>query len=228
MTTQLSTIQFHNQSLVTFEQDGIYYVAMRPICENIGLDWAAQYSRIKRDEVLNSTVVIITMVAEDCKNREMFCLPIDYLNGWLFGIDVKRVKPEIRDTLIMYKKECYKALADYWMKGKAERSQNTQLDLPLAEVQADEEALQIIVNLYHSLREAHEFAVLAHDVDHRWLKQNIDKDLGGHLLHNLNRPAKNALDKAKKYIHAKSERIMFVKGMLSLLEAPKTKRIANF
>lgn len=106
--------------------------------------------------------------------------------------------------------------------------QNTQLNLPLAEIQADEEALQIIVNLYHSLREAHEFAVLAHDVDHRWLKQNIDKDLGGHLLHNLNRPAKNALDKAKKYIHAKSERIMFVKGMLSLLEAPKTKRIANF
>ncbi|OOF53885.1 BRO-N domain-containing protein [Rodentibacter genomosp. 2] len=106
--------------------------------------------------------------------------------------------------------------------------QNTQLNLPLAEIQADEEALQIIVNLYHSLREAHEFAVLAHDVDHRWLKQNIDKDLGGHLLHNLNRPAKNALDKAKKYIHAKSERIMFVKGMLSLLEAPKTKRIADF
>ncbi|OOF62020.1 BRO-N domain-containing protein [Rodentibacter pneumotropicus] len=106
--------------------------------------------------------------------------------------------------------------------------QNTQLNLPLTQVQADEEALQIIVNLYHSLREAHEFAVLAHDVDHRWLKQNIDKDLGGHLLHNLNRPAKNALDKAKKYIHAKSERIMFVKGMLSLLEAPKTKRVVNF
>ncbi|WP_278650990.1 phage antirepressor N-terminal domain-containing protein, partial [Rodentibacter pneumotropicus] len=160
--TQLSTIQFHSQSLVTFEQDGIYYVAMRPICENIGLDWAAQYSRIKRDEVLNSTVVIITMVAEDSKNREMFCLPIGYLNGWLFGIDVKRVKPEIQDTLIMYKKECYKALADYWIKSKAERSQNPEPNLPLTEVQADEEALQIIVNLYHCLREAYEFAVLAH------------------------------------------------------------------
>ncbi|WP_265588421.1 hypothetical protein [Muribacter muris] len=41
-------------------------------------------------------------------------------------------------------------------------------------------------------------------------------------------PAANALDKAKKYIHAKSERIMFVKGMLSLLEEPKPKRIASF
>ena len=57
----------------------------------------------------------------DGKEYQMLCLPIEYLNGWLFGIDVKRVKPEIRDLLITYKKECYKALADYWMKGKAER-----------------------------------------------------------------------------------------------------------
>ncbi|OOF84441.1 antirepressor [Rodentibacter ratti] len=125
MTTQLSTIQFHNQSLVTFEQDGTYYTAMKPICENIGLAWEPQLLRIKRDDVLSSTMIITIIVAEDGKQREMVCLPIDYLNGWLFGIDVKRVKPEIRDTLIMYKKECYKALADYWIKGKAERKTTT-------------------------------------------------------------------------------------------------------
>ncbi len=125
MTTQISTIQFHNQSLVTFEQDGIYYTAMKPICENIGLAWHSQYERLQRDEVLSSIILMIRIVAEDGKNREMVCLPIDYLNGWLFGIDVKRVKPEIRDLLITYKKECYKALSDYWMKGKAERKTTT-------------------------------------------------------------------------------------------------------
>ncbi|MBN6711431.1 phage antirepressor N-terminal domain-containing protein [Haemophilus haemoglobinophilus] len=119
--TQLSTIQFHNQTLITFEQDNVQYVAMRPLCENIGLQWESQYNRIKRDEVLSSTMIIMITVAEDGKKREMICLPIEYLNGWLFGIDIKRVKPEIRDLLITYKKECYKALADYWMKGKAER-----------------------------------------------------------------------------------------------------------
>ncbi|ACA32543.1 putative antirepressor protein [Histophilus somni 2336] len=123
MTTQVSTqtISFNNQALVTFEQNGTHYTAMKPICENIGLDWASQYSRIKRDDILNSTIVIITTVAEDSKIREMLCLPIDYLNGWLFGIDVNRCKPEIRETLIKYKKECYAALHDYWFKGKAER-----------------------------------------------------------------------------------------------------------
>lgn len=122
---QLQTIQFNNQSLITFEQNSTHYVAMRPICENIGLEWGSQYNRIKRDEVLNSVMVIITTTGSDGKNYQMLCLPIQYLNGWLFGIDTNRVKPEIRETLIKYKKECYQALHDYWFKGKAEREIDT-------------------------------------------------------------------------------------------------------
>lgn len=123
MTNQISTqtISFNNQSLITVEQGGNHYVAMKPICENIGLAWESQLLRIKRDDVLNSTMIIMIIVAEDGKKREMICLPIEYLNGWLFGIDINRCKPEIRDTLIKYKKECYQALHDYWFNGKAER-----------------------------------------------------------------------------------------------------------
>ncbi|WP_373766399.1 phage antirepressor N-terminal domain-containing protein [Glaesserella sp.] len=127
MTTQISTqiISFNNQSLITFEQNGTRYTAMKPICENIGLAWEPQLLRIKRDDILSSTMIITIIVAEDGKNREMVCLPIEYLNGWLFGIDVKRCKPEIRETLIKYKKECYQALHDYWFNGKAERKTTT-------------------------------------------------------------------------------------------------------
>ncbi len=123
MSNQISTqtITFNNQALITFEQNGTYYTAMKPICENIGLAWEAQLARIKRDDILSSTMIVMIIVAEDGKNREMICLPIEYLNGWLFGIDVNRCKPEIRETLIKYKKECYAVLHDYWFKGKAER-----------------------------------------------------------------------------------------------------------
>lgn len=128
MSNQISTqtISFNNQSLVTFEQDGVHYTAMKPICENIGLSWHAQFERMNRDEILSQCILIIRMVAEDGKNREMICLPIEYLNGWLFGIDINRCKPEIRETLIKYKKECYQALHDYWFKGKAERTINPE------------------------------------------------------------------------------------------------------
>lgn len=123
MANQISTktISFNNQSLITVEQNGNHYVAMKPICENIGIQWESQYNRIRRDDVLNSVIFIMNMTGSDRKNYQMICLPIEYLNGWLFGIDINRCKPEIRNTLIKYKKECYQALHDYWFNGKAER-----------------------------------------------------------------------------------------------------------
>lgn len=123
MTTQIQTIQFNHQSLVTFEQNGTHYTAMKPICENIGLCWDGQRQRIQRDEVLSEGAVIIT-VPSNGGDQQMICLPIEYINGWLFGIDIKRCKPEIRETLIMYKKECYQALYNYWNKPQ-------QLALPM-------------------------------------------------------------------------------------------------
>ena len=122
MSNQISTqtISFNNQSLITVEQNGNHYVAMKPICENIGLAWEPQVLRIKRDEVLSQGMIIM-ITPTNGGNQNMICLPIEYLNGWLFGIDINRCKPEIRDTLIKYKKECYQALHDYWFNGKAER-----------------------------------------------------------------------------------------------------------
>lgn len=122
MANQISTqtISFNNQSLITVEQNGNHYVAMKPICENIGLAWEPQVLRIKRDEVLSQGMIVM-ITPTNGGNQNMICLPIEYLNGWLFGIDINRCKPEIRDTLIKYKKECYQALHDYWFNGKAER-----------------------------------------------------------------------------------------------------------
>ena len=122
MANQISTqtISFNNQSLITVEQNGNHYVAMKPICENIGLAWEPQVLRIKRDEVLSQGMIVM-IIPTNGGNQNMICLPIEYLNGWLFGIDINRCNPEIRDTLIKYKKECYQALHDYWFNGKAER-----------------------------------------------------------------------------------------------------------
>ena len=122
MSNQISTqtISFNNQSLITVEQNGNHYVAMKPICENIGLAWEPQVLRIKRDEVISQGMIVM-IIPTNGGNQNMICLPIEYLNGWLFGIDINRCKPEIRDTLIKYKKECYQALHDYWFNGKAER-----------------------------------------------------------------------------------------------------------
>lgn len=115
MTTQTHTVQFHDQTLTAALIDDMPYVAMMPICENIGLQWSGQFERIKRHPVLSSTIRMTRMVAEDGKIREMVMLPLKYLNGWLFGVDAGRVKPEIRERLLEYQRECFDVLAKHFM-----------------------------------------------------------------------------------------------------------------
>lgn len=111
----LAVVDFHGQELTAAVINDIPHVAMKPICENIGLQWEGQYQRIKRHAVLSSTMCMTHMVAEDGKQREMLMLPLDYLNGWLFGVDASRVKPEIRPRLLEYQRECFKVLSNHFM-----------------------------------------------------------------------------------------------------------------
>lgn len=126
---QLVTVEFHGQSIVAAIQDGKPYVAMKPICENIGLQWEAQQKRIQRHDVLKSTMSMMNMVAEDGKQREMLCLPLTMLNGWLFGVDVNRVKPALRPKLMVYQRECFEVLFQHFMPKPTEgRPYNPAID----------------------------------------------------------------------------------------------------
>ncbi len=115
MTTQAIAVKFHDQSLLAAIINDLPHVALKPICENIGLDWKAQQDRIKRNEILNSVGVMTTSTGADGKLYQMLMMPIKYLNGWLFGVDASRVKPEIKPRLIEYQRECFDVLANHFM-----------------------------------------------------------------------------------------------------------------
>lgn len=121
----IQSIKFHDQEIQVLEHEGKPYVAMKSICENIGLDWRSQRQRILRNEVLKSTVVMMTTIAKDGKNRELLSLPLGYLNGWLLGIEINRVKPEIRETLKLYQLECYDVLFNHFLPSVAAVYPNT-------------------------------------------------------------------------------------------------------
>jgi hypothetical protein len=48
----------------------------------------------------------------------MVCLPLDYVSGFLFGLNATRVKPELRERVILYQRECYKVLAEAFNEGR--------------------------------------------------------------------------------------------------------------
>lgn len=113
-------VPFHGTDLTAVEVNGELHVALKPVCEAIGIDWSSQRKRIMRDAILSTCVVITTMqVPGEIQNREVMTLPISHLNGFLFGITASRTKPEVMDALIVYQRECYRVLHDYWMKGGA-------------------------------------------------------------------------------------------------------------
>ena len=125
-TTQIAAVDFHGHALTVITGPaGEHLVAMKPICEAIGLGWQSQYNRIQRNQVLREGVVIMNTPSAGGE-QETTCLPLDYLNGWLFGVDASRVRPEIRDTLIQYQRECYGALAAYWQRGEAINPRKTR------------------------------------------------------------------------------------------------------
>ncbi|AOF54422.1 ATPase [Rodentibacter caecimuris] len=110
--------KFLGLDILVINHENKPYVPMKQIAENIGLDWKAQHSRIKRNEVLSEGMVIMT-IPSNGGGQEAVCLPLHYLNGWLFGVKPSKVKPEIKAKLIEYQKECYEVLWDYWTLGVA-------------------------------------------------------------------------------------------------------------
>ncbi len=109
------TVPFHGSALYVVNHNGEPYTPMRPIIDGMGMNWASQFTKLKQR--FKSTVVEITMVAADGKAREMICLPLRKLAGWLQTISPNKVKPEIRDKVIQYQDECDDVLYEYWTKG---------------------------------------------------------------------------------------------------------------
>jgi hypothetical protein len=116
--TKLVTVSFHNDNLIAFEQEGQHYVAMKPIVENIGLDWKAQHARIKRHPVMSKGMVMMDIPSSG-GSQTTSALPLTMLNGWLFGVDVNRVRAELREKLIRYQTECFDVLAKHFMPQQA-------------------------------------------------------------------------------------------------------------
>lgn len=91
------------------------YVPLRPLCDYLGLDWSSQLKRTRRDEVLtealNSVVMMTTGEPGVGQGRRgTLCIRLEQLPGWLFGIDAKRVRPELQEKIKRYRRDCFDIL----------------------------------------------------------------------------------------------------------------------
>ena len=121
------TVTFYDDQITAVLTEGdTIYIPIRPICELLGVDWSAQRQRLNRDSILSAEIQRVVVTTTRRGDTEMLCLPLDFISGFLFGINANRVKPELRDKIIRYQYECYKVLAEAFTDGRLTAS--TSLD----------------------------------------------------------------------------------------------------
>ena len=101
-------LEFEGKVLPFLSVDGIWYIAVKPICEALGVEYTRTFKNLKEDEFLSQLLAEQPMVATDGKLRKMICLPERYVYGWLFGI--RSESPELK----AYKMECYDVLYNHF------------------------------------------------------------------------------------------------------------------
>ncbi|EQA6336672.1 phage antirepressor N-terminal domain-containing protein [Providencia stuartii] len=121
----ISTINvpFHGANLCIVNHDGNPYVPMKPIIEGMGLDWASQFTKLKKR--FSKGIVEIAIPSKGGE-QSMICLAMHKLTGWLYSIMPNKVKPEIRDKVIKYQEECDDVLYEYWTTGEVKAKPRKQ------------------------------------------------------------------------------------------------------
>jgi hypothetical protein len=106
-------VDFYGDEIVAYlvfeNNQYIVYVPLRPICLYLGLQWSAQRKRTNRDAILSAGVSIMDTPSAGGRQQTV-CLRLDLLPGWLFGIDTRRVKPELKEKIDRYRGECFQVL----------------------------------------------------------------------------------------------------------------------
>ncbi|EKE6931222.1 phage antirepressor N-terminal domain-containing protein [Escherichia coli] len=144
--TAVSTINvpFHGAELYVVNHNGEPYTPMKPIVEGMGMDWASQFTKMKQR--FKTCIVKITMqLPGDEQRREIICLALRKLAGWLQTISPNKVRPEIRDKVIQYQEECDDVLYEYWTKGHVVNPRKAKKALPGKITTEQQEAIKQLV-----------------------------------------------------------------------------------
>lgn len=116
----LREMSFHGDRIITFEYDGMPFVAMRPIVESLGLSWKVQHDKLLGQRQKYSCIPL--MVDAGGQRRNMTVVPVAKLPLWLASVNPNKIKdPERRAKIELYQVESAIALHNYWTKGVAVR-----------------------------------------------------------------------------------------------------------
>jgi hypothetical protein len=102
-------LEFKGKNIVYLSQNGTYWIAIKPICEVLNIDFVNQYKNLRDDEILSPRLSKQTiLIPGETQPRRYVCLPEEYIYGWIFSI--RSESKELQE----YKMECYHVLYNHF------------------------------------------------------------------------------------------------------------------
>jgi len=101
-------LEFNGKDILFLHIDGQYWVALKPICEALNVNWVRQFINLKENKILSQLFANQLMIGVDNRLRKMVALPEKYVYGWLFSINSES------QALREYQMKCYELLFNYF------------------------------------------------------------------------------------------------------------------
>jgi len=152
-------LQFNGKTIFFQNYDGEFWIAIKPICEVLNVNYSHQLIAMKKDIFFGDAYCLHDMHDTTNRLQKMICLPEKYIYGWILSLNSQST--ELRE----YKKECYDLLFNYFHGSITGRK-----ELLKQKIEVDVE----ISHAKNKLLESEEYKTL---LKHKKLQSDISKSL---------------------------------------------------
>lgn len=104
-------LEFNGKNIVFLNVKGVYWIALKPICEALNIEYSRSFKNAKNDPILGPALAIQPMqVSKNGKKqlRNVTCISEKYIYGWLFSL-----RSDSKE-LVEYKRTCYELLYNHF------------------------------------------------------------------------------------------------------------------
>jgi hypothetical protein len=102
-------LEFRGKNIVYLYKNGTYWIAVKPVCEALRVDFIRQFKNLNDDVILRPRLSKQTILLPgDTQPRKYLCLPEEYIYGWIFSLHSDS------EELRKYKAECYHVLYEHF------------------------------------------------------------------------------------------------------------------
>ena len=128
--------------------DNQLYIPLSQLCDALNLDIASQTKRVKRTEALRDGLRIVRLADTSGRQREMLCLRVDLVPGWLSGVTTSKIEDKtLREKMVAYQRDLYRVAWSVFGPEKA-------AVMPAARVEALAREMAAIMDRMESIDEA--------------------------------------------------------------------------